>query len=314
VSRSVPALGLVLVLLTCGCTGQVGATRLVGPAPSVSTAPAAAGASCADPTGSLRPQGPLPAPGTMPAGSFVRAVQDRGRLVAGVSGDRLLFGYLDPLNNRLEGLEIDLLEQLSKAIFGDEDHLQLRVVTESEAVPLLQRGSVDVVARGLAIPCAPSPDVEFSTEYYHAAQRVLVASNSPARGIDDVRGKHVCAAAGSAELANVASAPSRPIPVAAPDWTECMVLFQQGQVDAISADDATLLGFTLQDPYARIVGGTMADEPFGLAVARAHPDLVRFVNGALEQMRADGRLAALYDRWLGRFGPAPPPPAARYRD
>ena len=142
----------------------------------------------------------------------------------------------------------------------------------------------------------------------------MVARTSPATGISDLRGKHVCAAAGSDALAVVAAAPSRPIPVAAPDWNECLVRFQQGVADAISGDDVTLLGFTEQDPYARIVGEKLADEPYGLAVAPGHPDLVRFLDAVLEGMRADGRWTALYERWLGRFGPAPPPPPAEYRD
>jgi len=93
-----------------------------------------------------------------------------------------------------------------------------------------------------------------------------------------------------------------------------MVRFQQGEVDAIAADEVTLLGFTEQDPYARIVGGNLADEPYGLAVAPGHPDLVRFLNGVLEQMRADGRWTALAARWLGRSGPPPAQPSSRYSD
>ncbi|HYW24437.1 MAG TPA: glutamate ABC transporter substrate-binding protein [Terriglobales bacterium] len=250
----------------------------------------------------------------MPAGSFVRAVEDRGRLVAGVSGDRMLFGALDPLTNQLEGFEVDLLRQVSRAIFGDDQHLELRVVTEADAPDLLRQGGVDVVAREITMTCAARARVDFSEEYFHASERVLVARNSPARGIEDLRGKQVCAAAGSLALTTVSAAASHPIPVAAADWNECMVRFQQGEVDAIAADQVTLLGFTQQDPYTRIVGGDLADEHYGLAVAQGHPDLVRFVNGALEQMRSDGRWTALAARWLGRFGPTPTQPAARYSD
>jgi polar amino acid transport system substrate-binding protein len=43
-------------------------------------------------------------------------------------------------------------------------------------------------------------------------------------------------------------------------------------------------------------------------------DLVRFVNGALEDIRADGTWERLYDRWLQSLGPSPGPPTARYQD
>jgi polar amino acid transport system substrate-binding protein len=47
---------------------------------------------------------------------------------------------------------------------------------------------------------------------------------------------------------------------------------------------------------------------------RDAPDLVRFVNGVLEQARRNGSLAASDERWLGRLDPVPQPAPARYRD
>jgi polar amino acid transport system substrate-binding protein len=88
------------------------------------------------------------------------------------------------------------------------------------------------------------------------------------------------------------------------------VALQQGLVDAVTSDDSILLGFQAQDPYTKIVGPRFADEPYGMAISKAHPDFVRFVNGVLAQMRADGRWRADYARWLGKFTttvPAPPP-------
>ena len=250
----------------------------------------------------------------MPAGTFVRTIQDRGQLVAGVSRDTLLFGYLNPASNRLEGFDIDMLRQVSKAIFGDEDHVRFRVVSEAQAVPAVQDGTVDVVARTLTVTCERRRQVDFSTEYFHAVQRVLVARNSAVQGIDDLRGKKVCATATSRSLAAIRSAASHPVPVAVDDWAECLVRFQTGQVDAISTDDAILLGLAAQDPNARIVGDSMGDAPYGIGVGQAHPDLLRLVNATLEQVRADGRWSAAYGRWLGRFGSTPAPPVARYRD
>ena len=67
-----------------------------------------------------------------------------------------------------------------------------------------------------------------------------------------------------------------------------MVALQEGRVDAISADDSILLGYQAQDPYTKIVGTRLSDEPYGMAINRAHPEFVRFVNAVLARMRADG--------------------------
>jgi polar amino acid transport system substrate-binding protein len=51
-----------------------------------------------------------------------------------------------------------------------------------------------------------------------------------------------------------------------------------------------------------------------MAIARSHPEFVRFVNGVLERMRRDGTLKALERKWIGRLGPTPEPPRPRYSD
>ena len=45
----------------------------------------------------------------MPCGSYMAQIQQRGRLIAGVSADTLLFGFRNPLTGHLEGFDIDLV-------------------------------------------------------------------------------------------------------------------------------------------------------------------------------------------------------------
>jgi polar amino acid transport system substrate-binding protein len=98
------------------------------------------------------------------------------------------------------------------------------------------------------------------------------------------------------------------------NWTDCLVMLQQAQVDAISTDDSVLWGLKMQDPNAELVGRSLSLEPYGIGINREHTDLVQFVNGVLEQMRADGTWERLYDKWLHEFAPSPGPPVARYQD
>ena len=58
------------------------------------------------------------------------------------------------------------------------------------------------------------------------------------------------------------------------------------------------------------MGPELTDEPYGLAISKQHPDLVRFVNAVLAQERADGAWEASYRHWVGPQDVAPPP--ARY--
>lgn len=278
------------------------------------TAPQPPGPPCGDVTASRHPPAGLPAPGAMPAGSFMARIQHRGYLTAGVDQNTLLFAYFNPLHGRLEGFEIDLLKQLADAIFGNKaGDVHFKVITTAERLAAVRDGRVDVVADAMTITCERRRQVDFSTVYYDAGQRLLVPSISSARTAKDLGGRPVCATLGSTSLYTLEHLHPRPVPYEVSQRSDCLVALQEGSVDAVTSDDSILLGFQAQDPYSKIVGPRLADEPYGMAISKSHPDFVRFVNGVLAQMRTDGRWHAIYARWLGKVHAAvPAPPPAHY--
>ena len=315
------ALGVSGVLVLAGCaTPDAGSSAgapvasVVGTAGSagpVSSGTLASGAACENPVASYAPDGPLPGPGALPAGSTMAAIRDRGSLIVGVSADTLQLGARNPLSGQIEGFDIDVLHQVSNAIFGDPNRLQFRVITSGQRLEALENGEVDIVARAFTINCERWETIAFSSEYYHAGQKVLVTRDSEAQGIADLAGQRVCAPDGTTTLERLQEYPDITA-VPATTHTGCLALFQQGKVDAITGDDTILAGFAAQDPYAKVVGQAISDEPYGLGIPAANVDMVKFVNGVLEQMRTDGTWTALYDEWLGVLGPAPAPPVAVY--
>jgi polar amino acid transport system substrate-binding protein len=251
----------------------------------------------------------MPAPGAMPAGSFMAQIKAKGELVAGVDQNTKLLSYYNPARNRIEGFEIDLLQQIARAIPAK---LALKAVTTGERIPFVEGGTVDIVADAMTTTCDRANQVDFSSTYFDAGQRVLVPINSPVHSIQDLNGKRVCATQTSTSVATIRHFAPRAIPVLVPQRTDCLVELQQGLVDAISTDDAILLGFEAQDPDTKLVGPRIAPEPYGLAIKKTHPEFVKFVNGVLARMERDGTWKRLYDRWFGppitSTTPAPPVP------
>jgi polar amino acid transport system substrate-binding protein len=89
-------------------------------------------------------------------------------------------------------------------------------------------------------------------------------------------------------------------------------MLQQGQIDAISTDDTILQGLAAQDPNVHLVTGIrLSDEPYGMAISKAHPDFTRFVNGVLAEERTGTTWKTIWSHWVGPVvhasPPAPPP-------
>jgi len=319
-ARVVMAL-LAIALTAAGCGSSSTPPPSVSVAPiearpdgaeEVTTAPAAGNTDC-DAEASLRP-GPQPQPGAMPPGSTMAAIAERGRLVVGVDQNTYLFGSRNPSSGQLEGFDIDLAREFARTIFGDPDRIDLRVVNANQRESALQSGQVDMVVRTYSITCDRERLVAFSTPYYIANQRILALKGSGIDSAAALSGKRVCAVRGTTSLSRLSALNPRPTLFGVGTWTDCLVMLQQGQVDAISTDDVVLDGLAEQDPNVEVVGDSIAREPYGVGIKKENIDLVRFVNGALEEMRADGTWERLYQARLQNLGPSPGPPAARYED
>jgi polar amino acid transport system substrate-binding protein len=316
------ALALLVFMLTapgCGSSSTPPPSLTIAPiearpagAQEVTTAPAAGNAHC-DREASLRPEA-QPRPGDMPPGSTMAAIAERGRLVVGVDQNTYPFGFRNPSSGQLEGFDIDLAREIARRIFGDPDRIDLRVVDASQRESALQSGQVDLVVRTYSITCDRKRNVAFSTPYYYANQRVLALRGSGIDSAAALSGKRVCAVRGTTSLSALFALDPRPTLFSVSTWTDCLVMLQQGQVDAISTDDVVLSGLASQDPNVEVVGPSIGVEPYGVGIRKENSDLVRFVNGALDEMRADGTWERLYDARLQSLGPSPGPPAARYQD
>lgn len=306
---------LMLALAACGSPGKPSDPAPVGslerPLPAgASVVHDVESAGTSD--GDCNPAASLPADKTIAAGSTMDKIRDRGHLIAGVDQNTFLFGFRNPTTGTLEGFDIDIAREIARAIFGDPDAIQFKAISSAQRIDALTSGEVDVVVRTFSITCGRLADINFSTVYYVAGQRILVRKDSSVRDTGDLGGKRVCATETSTSLRQIANLSPKPAPVAAADWSDCLVMLQQGQVDAVSTDDTILAGMAEQDPTTKIVGDRFTSELYGVGIPKDSEDMVRFVNAVLEDVRG-GAWQKSYDRWLREALGAASPPAPTYR-
>lgn len=322
----------VLALLLAGC----GYDDTPLPEPSASPPlPTAPKATC--PTDDATLESYDPGVGVPSGPTLDRIVADH-KLVVGVSADTYLMGSRNPKTNRLEGFDIEFARAIGEALFAGTPlgfevgrDIQFRVITAADRIPLLggpdangdkHPAELDLVIRNFTINCERWDQIDFSAEYYHASQKVLVRADLAEgyTGPDSLSGKKVCAPTGSTSLVNITDPDKGGNPdivvVQAANHTGCLIKLQQGEVDAITGDDTVLAGLAAQDPYAvvpppcevdpntgelqtRGCQNPLTDEPYGIGVAKGREDLVRFVNYVLERMTVPGGgWQRAYDRWL----------------
>ncbi|MCC9306338.1 glutamate ABC transporter substrate-binding protein [Kitasatospora sp. RB6PN24] len=286
-------------------TGAAAAPGSGPRAAAAGSATAVADRNC-DPTKSIRPS-------TNENGPAVSAIKARGVLVAGVDQDSYDWGFRNPVTGQLQGFDIDLVHAIAKALLGDPDKVQFKTVPTAKRMDAIKSGSVDLIARTMTITCDRLDDLAFSTEYFQAGQQVVVPKAAHARTIDDaVRGKRVCVADSSTAQDYLGKHPlGQSAEVVVENQLDCLVRMQLGQADATVTDNALAVGQAAQDPTVQVIGPSLTNEPYGVAMAKNAPDLVARVNQVLEDYRRSGWQDS-YDHWLKPgLGPMSPP-AANY--
>lgn len=311
------AMGAVLALAAAALTGCAAAQPVVEVPASLTTVPLPSGAQVAPPvsgesvescdaTASLRPSSDV--------GPTVEKIRNRDRVIVGIDQNTNPLSFRDPVTGELEGFLVDLSREVARDLVGDPGKVDFRLLTEPERMPAVQNQTVDILTKATSVTCPRAEQIAFSTVYFEGHQRLLVPRGSGIHGPADLAGKRVCSGLATTSIATVARVMPAATIVGVQNFDDCLVALQQGQVDAASTDDSLLVGMAEQDPNLEIVGPTLESEPYGIGVNKSEPDLVRAVNASLERIRRDGTWVSLYRKWFSLLGPAPSPPAPKYRD
>lgn len=311
---------LAFAVLAAGCGDDPLQARSTAEVAPETTAAPVTPPTCPDPTADATRSYDAIDPDAPTTDDKVLEIRRRGRLIVGVAADVLLFSARNPLkaNAPIEGFDIEMLKAVARKIFQTDqvdNKIEYRVITYAQRLPSLIDNSVDIVAHTMTINCVRWQQIAFSTTYFDSGQRVLVGRSSTAESVDDLNKQkaRICAPEGSTNIDNINVPEYSDLRVVGvSDITDCLVKFQQGDVDAVTGDDTVLAGFAAQDPYAKVVGPAFSSEPYGMGVNKSNVGFVRFVNGVLEQMRSSGEWKRHYDTWLSVLGRAPAPPVAVY--
>ena len=195
-----------------------------------------------------------------------------------------------------DGFDIDMVNAIA-------EKLGLETVYEDTAFDTIftdvAQGKFDMVASAATITPEREQTVDFSDPYYEAEQALLVPPDSDITSVEDLSGLTVGAQDGTTgeayandetDAGQVRGFPNGPASIAA---------LKNGQVEATIIDqpvaqDAIDKGETGFEVATTIPTG----ELYGLAFSQNTPELLAAVNGALSELKKDGGLNEIYQKWF----------------
>ena len=236
------------------------------------------------------------------AGTTMADLQEAGEITIGVKYDVPPFGFENPGSGEIEGFDVDLGKYIA-AKLGVEP--VFREAISDNRIPFLQDGTVDLVLSTMTITTDRDAEIDYSRPYFIAQGRILVPEDSDIAGIEDLSsGTSVCTALASTyELTLEEQAPDADVRTVE-QYSDCLTLLQNGQVDAVSTDNIILTGMIIQageDFPMKLVGDPLTTEPYGAGLTDGDTEFQAFLDKTIEESFEDGTWQEIYDTWVGQY-------------
>lgn len=195
-----------------------------------------------------------------------------------------------------DGFDIDMVNEIA-------NRLELTPKYEDTSFDTIftdvAQGKFDMVASASTITPEREQTVNFSSPYYEAEQALLVPPGSDIQSVEDLDGLTIGAQDGTTGEAYANDETNAGSVRGFPNGPAAIAALQNGQVEATIIDqpvaqDAVDKGQSDFEVATTIPTG----ELYGLAFSKKTPALLDAVNGALKEMKDDGALNDIYQKWF----------------
>jgi glutamate transport system substrate-binding protein len=248
----------------------------------------------------------------LPGSKTWKRAKKRGYFVVGAKEDQPYLGEKDPATGTYSGFDIEIAKMMSASLGFAPKTIRFRTIASANRETALQNGQIDYYVGTYTINDMRKKLVGFAGPYYMAGQSLLVRTDEhDIHGPQDLAGKRVCSAAGSTPYQRIKDDYPKAQLVAYDTYSVCVDNLLTYQVDAVTTDDAILIGYAAKVPdQLKVVGKPFSKEPYGIGVPHGDNALRFALDDALEAREKNGDWKKAYEATLGLSGvPAPTPPA-----
>jgi cystine transport system substrate-binding protein len=231
------------------------------------------------------------------AGTSLADVRKAGVLTVGTEGTYRPFTFHEGGSGELTGYDVEV----AKAV-GDELGVKVKFEeTQWDAIFAgLDSGRMDMIANQVSITDEREADYDFSTPYTVSPGVIVVNEGDDSiSSFDDLEGKTTAQSLTSNwyTLAEDSGAKVE----AVEGWAQAVALLEQGRVDATVNDELTFLDYeTTEGDTGLEIAATTEDEARNAFAFRTGSDsLIKAVDKALADLRADGTLAEISEKYFG---------------
>ena len=194
-----------------------------------------------------------------------------------------------------EGIDIDTAQAIADKL-GLE--LQIDDMDFDAALLSVQQGKADIAMAGVTVTDERKNVMDFSDSYATGIQSIIVPEGSDIASPDDLAGKMIGTQRGTTGYIYCSDDFGDDAVVAYDDGLTAVQALNNGQVDAVVIDNAPAKEFVAANPGLVLLDTSYAEEDYAIGMAKGNTALEDAVNAALEELKADGTLQSIVDKYI----------------
>lgn len=198
-------------------------------------------------------------------------------------------------NGNFVGIDIDVAAAIAEKL-GLE--LQVDDMDFDAALLAAQNGKSDLVMAGVTVTEDRQLVMDFSDSYATGIQSIIVKEDSDVATPDDLADKMIGTQRGTTGYIYCSDDFGDEHVTPYDDGLTAVQALVNGQVDAVVIDNAPAKEFVAANPGLKILDTAYAEEDYAIGVAKGNTAMLDAINGALEELKNDGTLQAIIDKYI----------------
>ena len=194
-----------------------------------------------------------------------------------------------------EGIDIETAQAIADKL-GLE--LQIDDMDFDAALLSVQQGKADIAMAGVTVTDERKAVMDFSDSYATGIQSIIVKEDSDIASVDDLAGKKIGTQRGTTGYLYCSDDFGDENVVAYDDGLTAVQMLNNGQVDCVVIDNAPAKEFIAANPGLKLLDTAYVEESYAIGIGKGNTELKDAINTALEELKADGTLQAIVDKYI----------------
>lgn len=232
-----------------------------------------------------------PATQDVASGEFTTA--EEGKLIMATNA------YFPPYEFYEGGEVVGIDAEISAAI---AEKLGLTLVIEdmefNSIITAVQSGKADIGAAGMTVSEDRLVNVDFSDSYATGKQVIIVTEDSDIAAPEDLEGKKVGVQESTTGDIYISGDYGDDAVERYNKGSEAVLALSQGKVDAVVIDSEPAKSFVAENAGLKILETEYVVEDYAICINKENPELTKAINAALAELKADGTLQSIIDKYI----------------